>query len=52
MTSKRNILIVDDEMTQCKMLGKFVSGMGHDYLIMNSGIDVVDFFMNKNFLFL
>jgi DNA-binding NtrC family response regulator len=47
MTSKRNILIVDDEMTQCKMLGKFVSGMGHEHLIMNSGIDVVDFFMNK-----
>ncbi len=45
--SKRNILIVDDELTQCKILTKFVSDMGHNPLVMNSGMEVVDFFMNK-----
>lgn len=44
---KRNILIVDDEPTQCKVLGKFIGNMGHSYLVMNSGLEVVDFFMNK-----
>lgn len=44
---KRNILIVDDEPTQCKILGKFISSMDHNYLVMNSGMEVVDFFMNK-----
>jgi len=44
---KRTILIVDDEPTQCKILGKFTSNMGHNYLVMNSGMEVVDFFMNK-----
>ena len=44
---KRNILIVDDEPTQCKVLGKFISNMDHSYLVMNSGLEVVDFFMNK-----
>jgi DNA-binding NtrC family response regulator len=44
---KRNILIVDDEQTQCKILSKFVNNMGHNYLVMNSGMEVVDFFMNK-----
>ncbi len=45
--SKRNILIVDDELTQCKILTKFVGDMGHNPLVMNSGMEVVDFFMNK-----
>ena len=44
---KRNILIVDDEPTQCKVLGKFIGNMGHNFLTMNSGMEVVDFFMNK-----
>jgi DNA-binding NtrC family response regulator len=44
---KRNILIVDDEPTQCKVLGKFIEDLGHNYLVMNSGMEVVDFFMNK-----
>ncbi len=43
----RNILIVDDEPTQCKVLGKFIQGLGHNPLIMTSGMEVVDFFMNK-----
>lgn len=45
--TKRNILIVDDEQTQCKILGKFIGNMGHNFLVMNDGIEVVDFFMNK-----
>jgi DNA-binding NtrC family response regulator len=44
---KRNILIVDDEQTQCKVLGKFIDNMGHNHIAMNSGMEVVDFFMNK-----
>ena len=44
---KRNILIVDDEPTQCKVLGKFIGDLNHNFLIMNSGMEVVDFFMNK-----
>ncbi len=44
---KRTILIVDDEPTQCKVLSKFIGDMGHSYLVMNSGMEVVDFFMNK-----
>ena len=44
---KRNILIVDDEPTMCKVLSKFIGNMGHSYLVMNSGMQVVDFFMNK-----
>ncbi len=44
---KHNILIVDDEPTQCKIMKKFISNMGHNFLIMNSGMEVVDFFVNK-----
>ncbi|MBU6339691.1 MAG: sigma-54 dependent transcriptional regulator [Rickettsiales bacterium] len=44
---RRNILIVDDEQTQCKVLGRFIENMGHNNLVMNSGMEVVDFFMNK-----
>lgn len=44
---KRTILIVDDELTQCKVLSKFIEKLEHNYLIMRSGMEVVDFFMNK-----
>ena len=44
---KRTILIVDDEPTQRKVLGKFIEDLGHNYLVMSSGMEVVDFFMNK-----
>ncbi|MDX2083688.1 MAG: sigma-54 dependent transcriptional regulator [Rickettsiales bacterium] len=47
---KRNILIVDDEPTQCKVLSKFIGNMGHSYLVMSSGMQVVDFFMNKKII--
>jgi len=29
---KRNILIVDDEPTQCKIMKKFISNMGYNSL--------------------
>ncbi len=45
--SKNTILIVDDEPTQCKVLGKFVSDLGYNHLVVTSGMEVVDFFMNK-----
>jgi DNA-binding NtrC family response regulator len=44
---KRTILIVDDEPTQCKIMSKFIQELDHNYLVMNSGQEVVDFFMNK-----
>lgn len=44
---KHNILIVDDEPTQCKVMKRFVTNMGYNDLIMNSGMEVVDFFVNK-----
>lgn len=43
----RNILIVDDEPVQAKMLGKFIKDMNHEIMIMNNGQDVVDFFLDK-----
>ncbi|HLD76604.1 MAG TPA: sigma-54 dependent transcriptional regulator [Rickettsiales bacterium] len=48
--SKRNILIVDDEPTQCKMMKKFVTNLGHNAFVMNSGMEVVDFFTSKKVL--
>ena len=45
--AKRMILIVDDEPTQRKIIGKFIDSLGHNYLDMSSGMEVVDFFMNK-----
>lgn len=45
--AKRMILIVDDEPTQRKIIGKFIDSLGHSYLDMSSGMEVVDFFMNK-----
>lgn len=44
---KRNILIVDDEATQRKVISHFVENLGHNYLVMASGMEVVDFFMNR-----
>lgn len=45
--SKNTILIVDDEPTHCKLFSKFVGNLGHNYLVMNGGMEVVDFFTNK-----
>lgn len=43
----KNILIVDDEPVQSKMMQKFIGDMDHNIIIMNNGRDVVDFFVNK-----
>lgn len=48
--TKRNILVVDDEPTQRKILKKFIGGMGHNLLIMSSGVEVIDFFLNKTII--
>ncbi len=48
--SKNTILIVDDEPTQRKVLSKFISDLGHDHLVCSSGMEVVDFFMNKKII--
>lgn len=45
--SKNTILIVDDEPTQRKVLSKFIRDLGHSYLVFSSGMEVVDFFINK-----
>lgn len=42
-----NILIVDDEKTECKILEKFITNQGYNALVMNSGMEAVDFFVNK-----
>jgi DNA-binding NtrC family response regulator len=45
---KNTILIVDDEETQRKAFGRVVSNnLGHRCIEMKSGLEVVDFFMNK-----
>lgn len=44
---QKNILIVDDEPVQAKLLGKFIGDMDHNIIVMNSGREVVDFFVNK-----
>lgn len=48
--TKRMILIVDDEPTQRKVIGKFIDSLGHNHQEMSSGMEVVDFFMNKKTL--
>ena len=47
---KRTILIVDDEPTQRKVISHFIENLGHNYLVMSSGMEVVDFFMNRKVL--
>jgi DNA-binding NtrC family response regulator len=45
---KHTILIVDDEETQRKAFGKVIrTNLGHNCIEMKSGLEVVDFFMNK-----
>ena len=44
---QKNILIVDDELVQLKLLEKIVGDLGYGVLAMDNGQDVVDFFTNK-----
>lgn len=48
--TKYNILIVDDEPTQCKVMSKFIEKLNHNYIVMNNGMDVIDFFINKKII--
>ena len=48
--TKKNILIVDDELTQCKIISRFIENLGHNHLVINSGLQVVDFFMSKKLI--
>ncbi len=45
--TKYNVLIVDDEPIQLKVIGRFVEGLGYNLFTMNSGMEVVDFFVSK-----
>jgi len=45
--TKKNILIVDDDLIQCKIIGRFIENLGHNAIIMDNGLHVVDFFINK-----
>ncbi len=44
---KGNILIVDDEPTQCKVISNYIEELGYNHFSMNCGMDVIDFCMNK-----
>lgn len=45
---KHTILIVDDEESQRKAFGKVIrANLGHNCIEMKSGLEVVDFFMNR-----
>ena len=49
--SKRNILVVDDEPTQCRVLSTFIKNkMTHNCIIINNGTDAIDFFVNKRII--
>lgn len=43
----RNILVVDDEPLQIKLMERFILDMGYDVLTMTCGQEVVDFFVGK-----
>jgi DNA-binding NtrC family response regulator len=44
---QRNILIVDDEPVQSKLLAKFIGDLDHNVLCMNNGRQAVEFFLGK-----
>ena len=47
MSSRRNILIVDDEPLQTKIFEKFIGDMDHNIIAVDSGKKVLDFFLKK-----
>ncbi|MFT6077517.1 MAG: DNA-binding NtrC family response regulator [Myxococcota bacterium] len=49
MTAK-NVLIIDDELVQIKLMSKFVTDIGHNPIAMTNGDEVVDYFINKKAL--
>jgi DNA-binding NtrC family response regulator len=44
---KNTILIVDDEATQRKVIARLIDNLGYRSLVMNNGMEVIDFFTNK-----
>lgn len=44
---QRNILIVDDEPVQSKLLAKFIGDLDHNVISMNNGRQAVEFFVGK-----
>jgi DNA-binding NtrC family response regulator len=44
---QKNILIVDDEPVQSKLLARFISDLDHNVLCMNNGRQAVEFFVGK-----
>lgn len=47
MSSRRNILIVDDEPLQTRIFEKFIGDMDHNIITVDSGKKVLDFFLKK-----
>ena len=45
--NKRRVLIVDDEPTQCKVISKLIEKMDLNYMVIDRGMEVIDFFVNK-----
>jgi len=47
LSSRRNILIVDDEPLHTKVFEKFIGDMDHNVIAVNSSKQVLDFFLKK-----
>ena len=48
--NKRRVLIVDDEPTQCKVIARLIEKMDLNYMIIDRGMEVIDFFVNKKII--
>ena len=48
--NKRRVLIVDDEPTQCKVIARLIEKMDLNYMIIDRGMEVIDFFINKKII--
>ncbi len=48
--NKRRVLIVDDEPTQCKVISKLIEKMDLNYMVIDRGMEVIDFFVNKKII--
>lgn len=46
----RNILVVDDEAVQRKVMGRYVQDIGYNCITLDNGKDTVDFFANKKLI--
>jgi len=46
-TSVRNVLIVDDDLTQAKFFGRYIASMNYNVVYISKGQDAIDFFVNR-----